>query len=145
MRREVSVAIATVGIALASAGSAAAWTWGTLSTPILMTGGGGYGSSVQTGYSTGKLTGTYLKDTATGDGRVYVKNNATGPGGSYFSSESGRRADGGASYANMGESPFSSGGTGWGVASFSYTIKLCRDKPFEPDPCSDTKRSHQGL
>jgi hypothetical protein len=110
-----------------------------------MTGGSGYGSAVSTGVSTGKLTGTYLKDTATGDGRVYVSLYADGPGTSYFGGESGRRTDGGSSYASMGESNFSSAGSGWGVASFYYTIKLCRDKPLTGDPCSDDKRSHQGL
>jgi hypothetical protein len=62
-----------------------------------------------------------------------------------FGFSSGRRSDGGSSYARMADKGFQSVYP-YGVSQYSYLIELCRDKALSLDPCSTAKRGwHAGL
>lgn len=113
------------------------------SSPIIMSGGGGYGNANQVSYNDGVLQ-SWLKDTVLDGQRVYV--NGYADYGSYdFPCQSGRRTDGGSSYARMADKSFTSAYP-YGVAQYRYSIELCRDKPLIFDPCSEDKRGwHSGL
>lgn len=106
-----------------------------------MTGGGGYGNLLYRSYNSGVLE-SWLKDTRPDGERVYVH-----AYGDYKSAdlvvESGRRTDGGSSYAEMADKTFYSGYP-YGVQQYFYIVRLCRDKAGF-DPCSDTVRTHRGL
>jgi len=126
---------------LAGASGAQAWTWASSSNPIVMSGGAGYGSISSVNYNTGVLKST-LRDTVLDGERIYARGYAD-----YtcdFTFESGRRADGGSSYAAMADRNFTSCYP-YGVGQYSYQIELCRDKPYVPDPCSDDKRGWHGI
>lgn len=143
LRRVVAVSAVAICLATGGAGAAQAWTWASSSSPIIMSGGGGYGNAVQTGYNTGTLQ-SWLKDTVLDGERIYADGYANY--GNYdFGFQSGRRSDGGSSYARMADKGFLSVYP-YGVAQYSYQMELCRDKPLNLDPCSDDKRGwHAGL
>jgi hypothetical protein len=140
--RSIAAVSVALGMGLLGATSAQAWTWASSSNPILMTGGGGYGNANQSSYNTGVLQ-SWLKDTALDGERVYV-NMYADYGSADFRVESGRRSDGGSSYARMADKSFTSTYP-YGVAQYYYTVRLCRDKAYSSDPCSDAYRTHQGL
>lgn len=140
--RSFATASLAIGLAITGAASAQAWTWASSSSPITMTGGGGYGNANYVNYGTGNLQ-SWLKDTVLDGERVYVNVNGS-YGQNYLNAQSGRRSDGGSSYARMADkaiySPYP-----YGVSQFYYTVRICRDKPFAGDPCSDDYRTNQGL
>jgi hypothetical protein len=141
LTRQLAVAFVAFGAAVAGASSAQAWTWASSSNPIVMTGGGGYGSIAGVDYNTLVLRST-LKDTVLDGQRVYVHGY-----GNYtcdFVFESGRRTDGGSSYAAMADRYWDSCYP-YGVGQYQYLIELCRDKPLAADPCSEDKRGWHGL
>lgn len=140
-KRQLSVVLLALGMAVLGASTAQAWTWASSSSPIIMTGGGGYGSISQVDFNTLVLKST-LKDTVLDGQRVYVHGY-----GNYtcdFPFESGRRSDGGSSYAAMADKNADSCYP-YGVAQYQYQIELCRDKPSATDPCSDDKRGWHGI
>ncbi|AXG12510.1 hypothetical protein [Intrasporangium calvum] len=127
--------------AVASASAAQAWTWASSSSPIIMSGGGGYGNAVQLDYNDGRLE-SWLKDTVLDGERTYVHMYAD-YGSADFKRESGRRTDGGSSYARMEDKLFTTPYP-YGIAQYLYTVRICRDKPWT-DPCSDAYRQSRGL
>lgn len=143
IRRYALAGVVAVASAIGGAGAASAWVWARSSSPIIMSGGGGYGNANQVSYNDGVLQ-SWLKDTVLDGQRVYV--NGYADYGSYdFSFQSGRRTDGGSSYARMADKSFTSAYP-YGVAQYRYSIELCRDKPLIFDPCSEDKRGwHSGL
>ena len=141
----MSRAIAGVAIAASlsavGAASANAWTWGSSSNVISMTGGSGYGNLVSTSYSSGRME-TWLRDSRLDGKRIYAHIYAD-YGNADFARSSGQRADGGTSYARMSDTNFYSSSP-YGVQQYYYRVELCRSEPLA-DPCSDTKRYHSGL
>jgi hypothetical protein len=129
--------IAGIGVGLAltfvGVGGAQAWTWASSSNPIVMTGGGGYGN-LSTG--TTKTLQSWLRDTRTGDGRVYAKVAINqGAQGTVANLTSGQRSDGESSYARMADKSIT-----LQAGSYSYTVRTCRSATLQ-DPCSeDTRR-----
>lgn len=140
--RGIATMSLTIGLALAGATAAQAWTWASSSNPITMTGGGGYGNAIATTYNTGVLQ-SWLKDTVLDGERTYV-NMYADLGNFDFAAQSGRRTDGGSSYARMADKSFMSAYP-YGVAQYYYYVRVCRDKPWAGDPCSDDTRVSQGL
>ena len=131
----------TACLAVGGATAAQAWTWASSTNPIIMSGGGGYGGISQKDYNHGTLVST-LKDTVLDGQRTYASGYAD-----YacdFTFESGRRSDGGSSYARMADKTFTSCYPD-GVAQYTYQIKLCREKAYGIDPCSDDKRGWHGI
>ena len=100
LKRGLSAVAVFATCAVAGASAAQAWTWAYSSTPIIMSGGGGYGNAKQVDYNDGRLE-SWLKDTALDGERTYVRMYAD-YGSADFAAESGRRSDGGNSYARMG-------------------------------------------
>lgn len=141
IRRTAATAAATIALSVAGATSAQAWQWAPYSNPIQMNGGKGYGATKPSGLYEATLIST-LADTKTGDGRIYAKTAGTMSGASVVIT-SGRRADGGSSFARM--SDVTSGTGSRTVYQYStWTTQLCRDVPLQIDPCSDDIRSTRG-
>lgn len=138
--RSASSGLLALGLSIAGAAAAHAWTWATASSPIVMSGGAGYGNLVYSNYNHGVLQ-VWLKDSKLDGKRIYAHVYADYK--SDFTVESGRRTDGGATFARMADKSFASAYP-YGVQQYFYTVELCRDEPFL-DPCSDSKRYHQGL
>lgn len=134
MRRIMSVVIGAA-LLFVGVGSAHAWTWASSSNPIVMSGGGGYGNLLMSGT---KLTlQSWLRDTKTGDGRVYVKVAVnTLHDGTFTNLTSGQRSDGESSYARMADQTTY---TSLGVGSYYYIVRTCRSALLQ-DPCSDDTR-----
>jgi hypothetical protein len=126
-----------IGLALtfAGVGSAQAWTWASSSKPIVMSGGGGYGSLTWT--STKVTLQSTLRDTKVGDGRVYAKTAINhGADGTIANLTSGQRSDGESSYARMADKSI-----GVVAGSYSYKVRTCRSATLQ-DPCSTDIRSY---
>lgn len=111
---------------------------GDLVQPIVMSGGGGYGTL---GLVSNKVTLTStLRDTKVGDGRVYAKVWANNARGTAFTISSGLRTDGEASYVRMlDKSAYTPYGTL--VGNYSYQVRTCRSVTLT-DPCSDDYRHY---
>jgi hypothetical protein len=132
------------GVILASAGallvagstSAQAWTWAYSSSPLIasfegLTRGGGYGSIDHYSYDKAVLRST-LADFRADGMRTFVYSYSNAGNGRV---ESGRRDDGGTTYARMSDKyltapyPTSAG-------QYSYYAKVCMDRSWADDPCS---------
>ena len=105
--KRLTLAVATGAVLTVGGGSSAwAWTWASSSNPIVMIGGKGYGTA--TGVTEGTLKST-LADTKAEGERVYVDLYGyyyQGTTLKYIAAESGRRTDGGSSYAAMADKKF---------------------------------------
>ncbi len=141
--RLATSAVAMVLMAAVGASSAQAWTWASSSSPIIMTGGGGYGQANYRSFDSGLLKST-LRDTQLDGQRIYAHGSGSAGPRDKISFESGRRTDGGSAYAAMADKIFYSAYPK-GVGNYTYILELCRDKPFNLDPCSDDKRGPSGL
>lgn len=118
------------------AGSAQAWTWASSSSPIVFSGGGGYGNVNFGGVS--YTLQSWLRDTVRDDGRVYAQIEwVHGAQGLIERTQSGRRADGEASYARMSDVLEY---TDYGTGTYRYTAQTCRTASLN-DPCSTDKRT----
>ena len=141
LKRGLSAVAVFATCAVAGASAAQAWTWAYSSTPIIMSGGGGDGNAKQVDYNDGRLE-SWLKDTALDGERTYVRMYAD-YGSADFAAESGRRSDGGNSYARMADKSFTTAYP-YAIAQYLYTVRICRDKAWT-DPCSDDCRQSRGL
>ena len=138
IRRTVGVAAGVVALSAAGVMSAEAWTWASSSNPIVMSGGGGYGTLALSGTKV-TLTST-LRDTKVGDGRVYAKVWANNARGTAFTISSGLRSDGEANYVRMlDKAAYTPYGTV--VGNYSYQVRTCRSVTLT-DPCSDDYRHY---
>lgn len=127
-------AVALIGAGAASA-QAATWTWASSSNPIVMTGGGGYGSLDL--YSTSVNLNSALRDTKVGDGRVYAKVAIYNSKGLFVNLTSGQRSDGESSYAWMADKSYALPQL---IGNYDFTVRTCRSATLQ-DPCStDTRR-----
>lgn len=128
-------------------GSASAYTWASSSSPKAVsyngiTRGAGYGSLSSTSYNSARLR-SYLKDHRVDSMRTYV--DVYGNYGNYdIGTQSGRRSDGGASYALMADKTLNSAYP-YGVQQYSYQVKVCMDRSKALDPCSSPNSWHSGL
>lgn len=138
IRRTVGVVAGVVALSTVGVMSAQAWTWASSSNPIVMSGGGGYGTLGLSGTKV-TLTST-LRDTKVGDGRVYAKVWGNNARGTAFTLSSGQRSDGESSYAKMLDKsinvPY-----GTVVGNYSYQVRTCRSVTLS-DPCSDDYRRY---
>ncbi|GAB3681416.1 hypothetical protein [Angustibacter aerolatus] len=132
MRRVVTGLLAGIGLVVAGATSAQAWTWAASSNPIVMSGGGGYGN-LREGVGQATLQ-SWLRDTKLDDGRVYAHVVVQVGGADVSVIDSGRRSDGERSYARMADRTGALGG-----GAHHYVVSTCRSTPAN-DPCSKDKR-----
>ncbi|MGO1974748.1 MAG: hypothetical protein ACTH2Q_17465 [Propionibacteriaceae bacterium] len=111
---------------------ASAFSWGTLS--VAQAGavqGQGKGSLAWVGLNKVELKSS-LRDYRSGHGRTYADARASKSGNSH-KLQSGRRADGGKSFAAMAvKSKLISGSS----AGFKGQVRVCQDIKLSPDPCS---------
>jgi hypothetical protein len=127
-----SLAVAAA-FCIAGAGIATAFSYGTLY--VYGDGklqGKGYGSFARTGYNEAKLTAT-LADMLPDGGRTFSDAKGYAPGGLFFGVQSGRRADGGSTFARMADKYGYSGGA---MAGYTGYVKVCQDRSWKPDWCS---------
>lgn len=132
-----AAALSTI-LVVSGAATASAWTFATQGSPLKVysrgtLGGQAAGSLTKVNASQVKLA-SQLTDNKTNGDRAYVTVRGIGAFGD-GNVESGRRDDGGTSWANM--SPKYMYGTG--AAGFTFYVKVCEDDSGRPDPCSDNK------
>lgn len=147
IRRLGTVFAMTALLTVAGAASAWAFTWATSSSPLKVSydgviRGGGYGSVSYVSYNHGRLY-SYLSDTRVDSMRTFVNVLGTHGANSSIGVQSGRRSDGGISYAKMADKDFYSEYP-YGVGQYYYYVKVCMDRSFAFDPCSTTI-THSGL
>jgi len=126
---------AAVILAVVGAASASVFSYGTLTASHDgSVRGKGYGTFSAYGYNQVKLTATLADMTKDGT-RTFVSGKGYG-GDDYVSVESGRRADGGNTFASMATKYGTAAGS---TSGFTGYVKVCQDVSLSPDWCSSTK------
>lgn len=132
LRSALRLGAVSLALCLMGAGIASAFSYGTLS--VYHNGalrGQGYGTFSRSGYNQVRLTST-LSDTRADDTRTFVSGKGYGANDA-FSVQSGRRDDGGRSFARMVDRYGYSSGAMIGHRGY---IKVCQDVKRAPDWCS---------
>jgi hypothetical protein len=125
----------TGALALAGAGNAQAFSYGT--TSVYHDGslhGQGYGTFARTGYNDATLR-PWLRDTRRDKTKTYTEARAYG-NNQAFGVQSGRRPDGASSFARMADRKGYSSGA---MVGYRATVKVCQDVPRRPDWCTTSR------
>ena len=148
MRRALRVAATVVCLAGLGATSAQAYTWASASAPKLVsyngaTRGGGYGTVSSVAWNKAELR-SRLKDHRVDSMRTYAQTNAARGTSDFLMAQSGRRSDGGSTYAAMSPKTLTAS-YGHGVSQYRWTTKVCMDRSLANDPCTSPNATVQGL
>ena len=144
--RKVFVTASLVGgLVSLGGGTAFAYNWGSSSSPLMVYQNGASGGTLQgKGYggvtvnSSSAVLVSYLADMTLDDGRTYANLRATSSTKGTANKESGRRSDGGNTFARMSDQTLSLSNSS---IFYAFYVKICQDKSFSGDPCSNEVRA----
>lgn len=139
--RAISMTMAARALTGLGTASAQAWTWAQSTAPLKVSRdgayrGAGYGSLNSENLATARLI-SYLSDDRVDNMRTFVSVEGSGGG-----IQSGRRSDGGRTFARMADQTRS--GLFPTTQSYYYLVSVCVDVPQALDSCSNGV-GHDGL
>lgn len=136
-KRSLRSAVGALALLIAGASSASGFTIAYQTSPLSVYGdsllrGQGAGSFTRVSTSSARLS-TSLRDVRVDGTRTFMDAKGYAAGGKYFGVQSGRRSDGGSTWATMATKYGYSGGV---MSGYTGYAKTCQDRPSAPDWCS---------